>query len=276
MSEYRSSIRRIGVVVPARNEQQLLPACLAALDRAAAAVPLPVSVVLVLDACSDESAAVAAATAPYWLASLRVLSCDRRNVGHARDLGIRALLAEYGPDGLWLATSDADSVVPADWFGRQLRHRAAGAAAVLGTVQVSDWVGHSAELRRRYLQNYRFADGHRHTHGANLSLSAGAYLAAGGFPHLAADEDVALMNRLLAADQPIAWAADLPVLTSARLQGRSPAGFAHHLRLIASAPEPPSHQPAGAVQPATSRRPVAGHRRQHTEVAGCAPPEPAR
>ncbi len=226
---------RIGAIVPARNEQQLLPACLAALDAAAANASLPTTVIVVLDACSDNSAGVLARASWRSVERLIVLESDRGNVGYARRLGAAALLAEYRADELWLANTDADSVVPPDWFVRQLCHQARGAAAVLGTVEVADWSGHSGETSHRYQRNYRAVDGHRHTHGANLSLSATAYLAAGGFPCLAADEDVALTNRLIATGLPIAWAADLPVRTSARLVGRSPAGFAGHLRTLSAA-----------------------------------------
>jgi hypothetical protein len=225
-------LRAIGVVVPARNEQQLLPACLVGLDRAAGRIRQPVVLVVVLDACTDHSDAVLATCDLRSVSRLVVLSCDRGNVGYARDLGARTLLRELGPDGLWLANSDADSVVPPDWFSKILRHVDRGAMAVLGTVEVDDWDGHSPRTRRRYLSGYLARDGHRHTHGANLTLAASAYLAAGGFPHVEFDEDVALVQRLIAAGQPIAWAGDLPVATSSRRVGRAPAGFAHHLRAL--------------------------------------------
>ena len=51
---------RICVLVPAHNEQDLLPACLAAVLTAARGVTLPVDIVVVLDACTDNSARTAA------------------------------------------------------------------------------------------------------------------------------------------------------------------------------------------------------------------------
>ncbi len=222
------------MVIPARDERDHLPACLTALDRAAAQTAVPVTLVVVLDGCTDDSAEVVARTPLRWLNRLIVLTSSHGNVGYARDLGARTLLAEYSKRQLWLASSDADSTVPVDWFVRQLRHRELGAAAVLGTVQVADWSRHSARTRRRYLRAYRPVDGHRHTHGANLAMTADSYLAVGGFPHLVAHEDIGLARALIAAGQQIAWAADLPVTTSARLLARAPTGFAHHLRLIAA------------------------------------------
>ncbi|MDQ1620699.1 MAG: hypothetical protein QOE19_3268, partial [Actinomycetota bacterium] len=52
-------IDRVGVVVPVRDEQELLPRCLDALEVAIARLTadrgLPVSAVVVLDRCTDGS-----------------------------------------------------------------------------------------------------------------------------------------------------------------------------------------------------------------------------
>jgi hypothetical protein len=68
-------------------------------------------------------------------------------------------------------------------------------------------------------------------------MAAAAYLAAGGFPPVDADEDVALVRSLIADGEPVVWAADLPVVTSARARGRTSAGFAQYLRGLADAVE---------------------------------------
>lgn len=162
-------------------------------------------------------------------ADLSVIAVQARSVGAARRAGAAHLLASPRAGDAWLATTDADSVVPADWFQRQLEHRAAGADAVVGTVTVCDWSEHPPSVPRLYLEHYHPVDGHRHVHGANLSLSADTYLAVGGFSALASDEDVILVDAVLAAERRVTWAADLPVTTSARRAGRAPAGFAAHL-----------------------------------------------
>ena len=229
-------VTRIGVVIPARNERQLLPLCLAALNRAAALVAQPVTVVVVLDSCTDGTDAVLSDEAWTGLHRVVGLPVDFHNVGRSRAAGCDWLLARYPSDSLWLATSDADSSVPDGWFSGQLRRADAGADAVIGTVRVADWTGHSDAARRSYLDAYRDAEDHRHMHGANLSMRARSYLAAGGFAPLAADEDVRLVDGLISAGQRISWAGDLAVLTSGRLVGRAPAGFAQHLQLIADDP----------------------------------------
>jgi hypothetical protein len=64
---------------------------------------VPSDIVVVLDACRDASPAVAGAS------GFRALCSDARNVGAARRAGFDPLVAERGPLGLWLATTDADS-----------------------------------------------------------------------------------------------------------------------------------------------------------------------
>ena len=57
-----SGVRAVGIVVPAHDEQQLLPACLASLQVAArhpALRDVAVHLVPVLDACSDDSGELA-------------------------------------------------------------------------------------------------------------------------------------------------------------------------------------------------------------------------
>lgn len=229
----RARADRISVVVPAHNEQVRLPRCLAALGVAAGNVDVPVEVVVVVDACTDATAAVVAEAAFGGIARLRTVHATVRNVGSARELGARAALTG-GLAARWLAMTDADSAVPPNWLRSQLRHAELGATVVVGTVRVIDWSEHPPGTETAYLRNYRFRAGHGHTHGANLSMWAGSYLRVGGFAALRTGEDVELVRRLVAAGESVVWAADLAVVTSARRAGRAPSGFAEHLRHAAA------------------------------------------
>jgi glycosyltransferase involved in cell wall biosynthesis len=222
----------IGVVVPAHNEQELLPACIAGLMAAAAAVDVAVKVLVVLDACTDDSALAAYPAATF--------SVEARNVGHARREGIARLL-QSRPDGVsdrqtWLATTDADTIVPPDWLVRMLAHAAAGWTAVAGTVRVIDWTEHSELVRDFWRAGYEDHDHHQNIHGANLGFRGDAYQLVGGMPSVPLSEDVALMSALEAAGERIFWAGDLPVVTSARREGRADGGFAAYLRDLAELP----------------------------------------
>jgi len=228
-----SLLSRIGVVVPVHNEEVLVGRCLSGIAEAVARSPLPVSVTVVLDRCTDQTERIAN---EFGGIELEIVHSRRPGVGAARSAGVQALLESNGPGQLWLATTDADSVVPPHWLVAQLAHAHDGADVVVGTVAVDDWSEQLPAVQTHYLAGYRAITGHRHMHGANLSFRASSYLAAGGFDSREYDEDVELIRRFEQADQCLIWAADLPVTTSARRVGRAPHGFADHLISLEEAP----------------------------------------
>lgn len=188
----------VGVVIPAHNEQDLLPACLAAVLTAARGVALPVDVVVVLDACTANSARTTAAFTRHDPpgVTLTTMTVSHRSAGAARRAGAAALLHAHDVAGTWLATTDADSTVPEHWLLAQLAHARAGATVVAGTVSVADRLEHPTAVRDQANRDYAAGGGHRHIHGANLSFTAAAYLRAGGFLNRPFDEDVALPPRV--------------------------------------------------------------------------------
>jgi hypothetical protein len=100
-------IRAFGVIVPARDEQDLLPACLASLRQA------------------------------------------------ARAAGARELLRRtrrLDPASVWLATTDADTLVPASWLRQQAYYAGHGWDAVVGTIRVADWSGYPPEAASLFRQ----------------------------------------------------------------------------------------------------------------------------
>jgi glycosyltransferase involved in cell wall biosynthesis len=220
-----------GVVVPAHNEETLLAACLIAVRQAAATVSVPVHVLVVADACTDRTASVARAC------GARVVRIRARNVGAARAAGMAELLrltAASDPSAVWLATTDADTVVPPGWLQRQLRYASQGWDVVLGTVTVADWDGHPPHVTAAFDALYEFGAGpHPHVHGANFGIRSSAYLAAGGFRSLRTAEDHALLAAATEAGCSVLQASDITVETSARRRARAPQGFSHLLRTLA-------------------------------------------
>jgi glycosyltransferase involved in cell wall biosynthesis len=222
-------IERVGVVIPVHNEEELLGACLYAVTVATQSVDVPVHVVVALDRCTDRSRLIALNTP-----GVHIVQVDAGNVGYARAAGTEAVLRWAGTarrDTLWLATTDGDSVVPADWLRRQLAFAAAGWEVVVGTVAVSDWDEHPEHVRPRWEASYEPVDHHPHVHGANFGCVAACYLDAGGWLPLAADEDVALLAAL--RDHRILRTAAIPVITSARRDPRAAGGFGDTLRQLA-------------------------------------------
>lgn len=215
----------IAVIIPAHDEAETLPRCLTAMGLAAGAAEAAgyrVEILVVLDRCSDGSAALARAF------GVHTLEVDVRNVGRARRAGA-ALMLERG--ARWLACTDADSSVPADWLLCQLQF---AADAVCGTVHVEQWLPEQDEaLQARYLDGYRMREGHRHIHGANLGVCAQAYQRVGGFQPLALNEDVRLIEDLQACGATIVWTARNSVSTSPRLDPRARGGFGDYLKSLA-------------------------------------------
>jgi glycosyltransferase involved in cell wall biosynthesis len=218
------------VVVPAHNELAHLPDCLHALTTAALCLPVPVMIVVVLDASDDGSDGLAGRFGP----DAHFVSVEAGNVGAARAAGFeyaRSTCATADLNRTWYATTDADSAVSADWLLRMID---ADADMVLGVVRVPTWRHFPAEVTRRYLRGYHSkGHGHNHIHGANMGFRADAYWHVGGFRALATGEDVELVSRFESAGMRIHRDARLSVATSDRREGRAPGGFASHLRNLA-------------------------------------------
>lgn len=222
-------LRRAVVVVPVHDEEDLLGPCLVALREAAAEAGLPVDVVVVLDDCRDGSADVARA------AGVRVVEVDHGAVGAARAAGIREALgrpdvAALPPGAVWIACTDADTVVPPHWLRAQHALADGGADVVVGTVRPDPrdlTPGQLAAWARTRVPGRP----NGHVHGANLGVRADAYLRVGGFAPLAEHEDVDLVGRLRADPDVVVVASDATdVVTSGRAVGRTPGGYAGYLR----------------------------------------------
>lgn len=226
-----SLIRALAVVVPVRNEEELLPGCLASIDVAARRVDAPVHVVVVLDRCTDGSARIAQA----WPGVVCVAT-DAGCVGTARELGVRRALQDVGTcaDEAWLAGTDADSQVPPDWLRRQVALAAQGVGLVLGTVRLREAGDRvAATWQRRYRRRITSDGTHPHVHGANLGVRAATYLRVGGWPPLPAHEDRELVARVRGGGATVVATDAVEVTTSGRRGGRARHGVAGDLRAVA-------------------------------------------
>lgn len=239
------------MVVPAHEEQAQIGTCVASVSTAlrhCALARSATALVLVLDDCTDQTGEAALdALAALGHPSPTVIELSARNVGLSRQTAMSTLMAAAAgldPDRVWLATTDADTRVGADWLATQLAWRARGAEAVAGTVMVEGWHEQPRRVRSLYAAHMAALGqglGHPHVHGANLGVSGAAYGAAGGIPALARAEDHALWTALRRAGRRAVAVGDLPVTTSARREGRAPLGFSGLLRrLDAASRRPPA------------------------------------
>ncbi len=237
-TESTGPVRAVAVVVPARDEAELLGACLVSVRAALERLPVRQLTVVVADRCVDETADIAAAAGA--LVVVRD-GAGSGSVGSARAAGCDAVLTHWSrlpAESVWLAHTDADSRVPPHWLSTQLELAAAGCRAVAGRVALAPDGDHDRHDRWRTAYAQSGGAGvrprrHAHVHGANLGVRADAYLAVGGFAPVTVDEDLGLVDRLVAAGHPVGWPDEPRVLTSARLDGRAPAGLAADLRALA-------------------------------------------
>lgn len=224
-------IRRIGVVVPAQDEETRVRRCIEALSRAARAVSVPVTILVVLDDCGDRTEQICRSF------PVDVLAVKARAVGVARHAGITTLLSSVmDPATIWISNTDADSVVPVTWLRNQLELASSGADVVVGTVGLFD---EESQLGRGFRAMYSLGvchgAGHAHVHGANFAFRGSAYLNVGGFPPLAVHEDRSLLQRLESSGAIVVRSTRIRVQTSARLVGRCEGGFATALRQLSIA-----------------------------------------
>jgi glucosyl-3-phosphoglycerate synthase len=227
------------VVIPARDEQARIGACLSAL----AAQTLPgerFATIVVLDGCSDRTEAVVAAAAANLHLQVTTVAGPGAGCGPARRTGMElacAQLLEAGrPHGL-IACTDADSRPRPDWLERQLEHVAAGARAIAGLIELDPQEASAlppAVLRRRErdamrrLRQVRRTDpgaAHHHAGGASLAVTAEAYRAVGGIEPLRALEDANFARQLDRHGIRLLRPADVSVHTSARSTGRAERGL---------------------------------------------------
>lgn len=222
-------IRHVVVLIPARNEEALLPRCLQAVQKARAAVgdSITTDVIVVSDHSTDRTLEIA--TRMLGTCGLAV-AAGASGVGAARALAAELALRRAHVDRhtCWLANTDADTEVPEDWLTSQLDAAARGCEAVAGIVDVLDFSEHPGHVAELFRKSYVIhADGsHPHIHGANLGIRADVYTLAGGWNPLLTAEDHDLWLRVAEAGFCCVKDARLRVVTSGRRDGRAPSGFA--------------------------------------------------
>jgi glycosyltransferase involved in cell wall biosynthesis len=231
---------RVGVVIPAQNEESTIDCCIRSVLSALAKAGVDHWVVVVADDCTDRTVERARGA---LAGEGEVAEVELRSAGAARREGAARALRHWkdlDPSQVWLANTDADSYVNDDWIAVQLAFADEGVTAIAGIVHLE--AGGPAAAHEVYKTTYLMsADGtHTHVHGANLSVRADAYEDVGGWSNLALAEDHCLWTRLRGRGWPVSSPVSSVVTTSSRLKGRAKGGFADTLtaRIAALHAEP--------------------------------------
>lgn len=226
-----TDLAHVHVVVPARNEAAHLPRMLESLSLAVEALRgsrpnMSVAVTVVLDLCTDSSAEVLGEHP--WI---DVVSVDLGLVGRVRAEGVeraRRRTVPASPSRVWIASTDADTVVPPSWLVDQVEVAESGADFYTGVV-TPDADDLPSSTRLAWWARHQHVDGHPHVHGANLGFTLAAYDCVGGYDDVATGEDERLVRDMRSAGLAGVATAANSVTTSGRLVGRAPGGFAAYL-----------------------------------------------
>lgn len=241
----RSRPCEVAVVIPVRNEMERLERCLRSVAFSMDAVKDRRRILVVVDdGSSDGSVDLARSTLANRQFPVVIEEVDVGQASQARSAGF-AQVERWArrPASTWVLSTDADTVVPADWVSRHLAHADRGALAVAGVVTLAD-DDDGRRIRRRWSSDYEatFADdgGHPHVHAANLGIRLDVHMGVGGFAPIDRIEDIDLWTRLRAVGvEPVADSS-IMVSTSARPIGRVAGGFAAALsRLYGTVPSTP-------------------------------------
>jgi len=260
------SPRHVAIALPARDEAEQLPACLHAIDRAAARHDGPVWVVVLANQCTDETVTLLRSSRPRH-ARLRwhavSLLPGARHAGWARRLAFDAAAALLAHPHDVLASTDADTCVSPDWIVRTIAHLDAGCDAVAGRALTrrEDRMALGAAAARRlnllgryytaldWLRADRVPDAadpwprHFYEGGASIALTLDLYRRIGGAPTPPLAEDRALFDAVRGAGGRVRHPLDVRVFTSSRTEGRAPGGMADTFaRWIAQGEDEPLHE----------------------------------
>ena len=271
------------VIVPVRNEAEMLPGTLNALLHQIDLQGRPLDhpsyeVILFANNCQDDSVAIArhfASQHPHFVLHViaKQLPQSKSNIGWVRkqlmDEAYRRLMLLGYSRGV-IASTDGDTQVAPDWIAATLHEIANGADAVGGRIVTNrrDRMALVPYARACHLREvgYRFLVAelefyfdhdpfdplprHFQHYGASLAVTAEMYQQAGGMPVVKTSEDVALYQALMRSNARFRHSPLVRVTTSARQVGRAESGLADQLSAWADM----GHQqqaffvePAGAI-----------------------------
>lgn len=245
------------VVVPARNEEALLPKLLRALARQTILTRLdePLEIVVVLNNTDDGSGPIAGRTVA-GLPRLRLTLLDVRfrpeqaHVGSARNLAMDIGSGRLADRAGVILTTDADAVPADDWIEANLRAIAAGAdivgGRIVGDPEEEERLGPEFLRRARTHASYAalrdqlaamidpldhdpWPRHYDHT-GASLAVRNDVYRRVGGLDPLPFREDLGFVAKVQAAGFRLIHPCDVSVTVSARTVGRAKGGMAECLR----------------------------------------------
>ncbi len=260
----------VSVIVPAKDESQMLPATLTALTNQTdlngkPLNPLTYEIIVLANNCIDNSAAIARQFAqqhPDLVLHVAevTLPLDRAYIGYVRkmlmDEAYLRLMSVGRSRGI-IASTDGDTQVSATWIAAISHEIHSGVDAVGGRILTDRHSRHALDpqAKSHFLQEVGYRSlvaqiefhldpdlhdplpRHYQHYGASLAVTAEMYAKAGGLPPVRTPEDEAFYQALLKVDARFRHSPLVQVTTSARVSGRSPVGLAAQLRKWTELPD---------------------------------------
>lgn len=196
----------VSVIVPAYNEEKYIAQCLLALTKQKTSHSYEV---IVIDNASTDNTAQVAHTFP-----VKVIKEVRKGTGRARQTGIEHAKGDY------LLSTDADTIVPANWIEEMTDELKHGHQAVCGPMKIDEmsWISRRIVnmcqplIARLYKQIY----GHYFLSGFNSGMSRKVIEKVGGYDvNLKSLDDVEISQRISKIVK-IKFLPNIVVTTSAR------------------------------------------------------------
>lgn len=239
------------VAIPVKDEAEHIAKCLYALSQQSGHSQY--QVLLLLNNCSDDSAAIVRELAPSLPIPIRqiqvTLPPEHATAGFARRLAFEAAARCVRSGGI-LLTTDADACVYPNWIEANLGELQKGVDAVAGRIEIDPvdaalipsklheddarecaYAALLDEINARLDPN-AFDPWPRHSEhsGASIAVTADAYRRAGGIPAVALGEDRAFCDALRRVDARIRHSTEARVVVSGRILGRAVGGMADTIR----------------------------------------------
>lgn len=220
----------ISVVIPAFNEEVLLPRCLESL--ACQNTSRTFEVIVVDNNSTDTTAAVARSF--FNQLNLKIIPEFRLGRGAARRAGFRAAAGDI------IFSTDADTALPPEWIETMAaRLETTGRVAVAGPARIND-CGPLTNFIFNCLQpfsavGYRLIFGHYWLPGFNFAIRRNAYFAAGEFnPAMDALEDNDLSWRVQKLGKIIFASRSRVTFSGRRFRHRFGRGFLEYITAFIS------------------------------------------
>jgi Glycosyl transferase family 2 len=238
------------VAIPARDEEERIVACLAAL--AGQSVEPNFAVLVLANNCQDRTVELVrafGADAPFDLHLFDIrLSGANAHAGFSRRLAMNAAAHLLDDEGV-LVTTDADSRADTNWLAENFAELESGADIVCGMIclDMAESAMLPSHVHQRGVLEYVYErkitelecrldplpwdcwPRHRMETGASLAMRAGLYVEVGGVPDVQPAEDRALVAMVRRHGGCVRHAFGPQVITSCRLDGRARGGWADDL-----------------------------------------------